>query len=180
MTGEEIRVRSLYLYVACSYAAVKLQAHVIEEIRRLKMSFDRKQEEQIFKEVGILFRFWVTRQIWENLVQEEADAKSLNFATFDLFNKGFKLPNDESHVRYGEISGRVEEVKEFGLRVCGILNQKDPELLLMLSTMTSEHWFPVILQYTKDAVEQPFEQARRFVDEMAAADKQTPSSGGSG
>lgn len=171
MTSEEIRLRSLHLYLACSYAAVKFRDSVLDELREAGYEVNQEAADIVLKEVGILFRFWTTRQIWERLVENEGDAKSLNFSLIHLFNRGFKLPRDEIGERYAQISGTVEEVKEFGYRICNALGTKEFILALKLNA-SCPAWLKAVLQYTQNAIEWPIPRVKEIVEELSGLDKE--------
>ncbi len=179
MDSEEIRIRSLYLYVACSYAAVKLKEHIFAEMEKLGITSDEARKELVLKEIGVLFLFWTTRQIWERLVENEGDAKSLNVALAKLFHDGFKLPSDERRIRYAQVSGTVEEIEQFAFTVCDTLERHDAFLLVRLAVIY-KHQFKLILQYTEDAVALSVSNIKECVDEMARRDKKMPFEGGVG
>lgn len=166
MTDKEIRLRAEYLYIACCYAAVKeITDSIIDTLKSSKIIVDDTVKEVVLREVGILFRFWTTRAIWESLIEDENDAKRFNFSLFRLFNSGFKLPKDDSGIRYAQISGTVEEVKELGRRICNALKLECAITMFEINIGIS-HWLELILKFTKDAVELPVEQIENMLKEI--------------
>src|SRR6185295_15941804 len=104
-------------------------------------------EKSLTRELGMLFRYWITRQIWERLEAREEDAKQLNLAVLRLFTNGFKLPKDGSGLRYAELSSPAEEVRELGHRITNALGMEHAPLLAELqgSILT---WRQAIVQHT--------------------------------
>jgi hypothetical protein len=113
-----------------------------------------------------LFRYWATRQIWEQLESEEADAKALNLALLRLFTDAFGLPKDGSGLRYAELSNLTEEFQELSHRITNALGLEHRPLLSELQA-TIMPLRDAISRYTRDALELSPEQLRPSVQEWA-------------
>ena len=94
MSPEEIRVRSLYLFLACSQAIEQLKDRLIATLPSAPSSVKLLLDKSLKREFGLLFRYWATRQIWRRLEANETDAKSLNLALLRLFfeKRAHKMP----------------------------------------------------------------------------------------
>lgn len=159
MTNEEINLRSEYLYLASCLAAIKLRDSIIESAN---LEEDEKVKGIVLRELGILFRFWITREIWESLVEDETDAQKFNFRLLHLFNSGFKIPQDGSEIRYAQISGTVDEVKELGRRICNSLKLECIITMFKINIGITPY-MEAILKFTKNAVELPIEQIENML-----------------
>lgn len=174
MTGEEIRLRSLYVYLGCAYAAVKYRDQgLLPILQEANVETNERVKDLVLREIGILFRFWSTRQIWEREVANESDAKSLNLALMQLFNVGLRLPKDNSGVEYAQASGTLGEVQKFGHRICKGLRGDDYTLALELNS-TLPAWAKAVFQYVEDGVNLPLQQVQEVVGELAKLDKPLP------
>jgi len=104
MDSDEIRLRALYLFLACSQSIESLKDKVIKTLPKEPVSTQMMRDLVLKRELGMLFRYWTTRKIWERLEADEASAKGLNLALLRLFTQGFKLPMDGSGLHYAELS----------------------------------------------------------------------------
>ena len=114
----------------------------------------------------MLFRYWTTRQIWERLDSEEADAKALNLALLRLFTNHFRLPRDGSGLRYVELSNVDEETLELSRRITTALGMEHPPLLAELRVVIFP-WREAVRQYTTEAIELPIDRLASRVKEWA-------------
>ncbi len=150
MTPEEIQPRSLYLYLACARAASEtaqrlVRALAVEEPRTDKI---------VRRELGLLFRYWTTREIWQALDADEASAKAMNLALLRLFTDGFKLPRDGTGLRYAELSSAAEEVNELSHRLAGVLGRLPEPFMSELSNGILP-WRDAVLLATREALGLP-------------------------
>jgi len=160
MNPEEIRIRSLYLFLACSQAVEQAAQRLMSLLPMAPAPSQRLTEQSVRRELGLLFRYWTTRRIWEQLGSSEADAKRLNLALLRLFIEGFKLPRDGSGLRYAELSTLAEEVTELGARLTNALGAVDQLVLTELAGGIAP-WRDAVGRYTSEALERP-------TDELAA------------
>lgn len=165
MKDDERKLRAEYLYLACCYAAVRFRDSILDDLKESHLKVDDNVKEIVLREIAILFRFWTTRATWEDLIESSNDAKWFNLYLFQLFNSGFKIPKDDSGMRYAKASGTVEEVKELGRRICNAL-KLECAITMFKINIGIPHWIKVVLKYTKDAVELPIEQIKAMVDEI--------------
>ena len=84
MTPDEIRLRSLYLFLNCSQTIEQLSTRLLEAIASSPESRRPLLVQLLKRELGLLCRYWATRRIWERLASNEADAKALNLALLQL------------------------------------------------------------------------------------------------
>ena len=157
MTQEEIRIRSVYLFLACSHTAEQVKNQLVTTFPHPPLSSQLLLDRLLRRELGMLFRYWTTRKIWERLESDEADAKDLNLAVLRLFVEGFKLPKDGSGLRYAELSSPADEVRELSQRVTEVLGMEHPPLLAQLQGGIVS-WRDAVLQYTSDALERPLDE----------------------
>ena len=167
MSPEEIRLRSLYLFSACSRTVNTAKEHLLTTFPSPPLSSTVMLERSLTRELGILFRYWTTRQIWDHLEEAEADAKNLNLALLRLFTEGFKLPRDGSGLRYAELSNPSEEVQELGHRITAALGMEHQPLLGELQAGVLA-WRDEITRYTKEALELPLGQISTTMKEWSA------------
>ncbi len=99
MTQEDIRVRSAYLFLACSQAVEQFKDHLVATFPSPPIASPLVLDKLLRRELGLLFRYWTTRKIWEQLEASEADAKDLNLVLLRLFTDGLKLPKDARGLR---------------------------------------------------------------------------------
>ena len=157
MSPEEIRLRSLYLFLACSQAIEQLKDRLIATLPPPPTSTKPLMEKSIKRELGLLFRYWATRQIWRRLEANEQDAKNLNLALLRLFFEGFRMPKDGSGMRYAELSTLSDELRELSHRITNALGAEYLPLLRELEAALLP-WRDAVFQYTVDALELPLEQ----------------------
>ena len=156
MTQEEITVRSMYLFLACSQAIEQFAARLAATIPAPDPSLKPALDRSLKRELGLLFRYWVSQQIWERLDASEADAKNLNLALLRLFTEAFKLPRDGSGLRYAALSSMREEIQELSRRITDALGTADKALVMELEGAILP-WRDAITKYTSDALETPLE-----------------------
>ena len=157
MTQEDIRVRSIYLFLACSQAVEEAKNQLVATFSHPPLSSTILLDKLLRRELGLLFRYWATRKIWEQLESSEADAKNLNLAVLRLFVEGFNLPKDGSGLRYAELSTPAEEARELGHRVADALGTEYQPLLARLQGGIVS-WRDAVLKHTIDALERPAEE----------------------
>jgi hypothetical protein len=157
MTPEEIRVRSVYLFLACSQAVEQVTAKLAATVPSPPLSMKLLVEKALRRELGLLFRYWTTRQIWERLEANEENAKALNLALLRLFTNAFGLPKDGSGLRYAELSTLGEELHELAHRIANAVGTEQRALLDELQRGMLP-WRDAILRHTAEALEKPLEQ----------------------
>jgi len=168
MTPEEIRVRAAYLFLACSQAVERLKNRLTATVPSATAASVRLVlERALRRELGLLFRYWTTRQIWARLEANEEDAKRLNLVLLRLFTEAFKLPRDGSGLRYAEMSTVAEEASELSHRITNILGMVHQPLLNELQGAILP-WRDAVIKYTTDALELPLDQLASSVKEWAA------------
>lgn len=167
MDLEEVRLRSLYLFMTCSRTVSAARARLLATFSSPPLSSTVMLERSLTRELGILFRYWTTRQIWDRLEDAEEDAKQLNLASLRLFTEGFKLPKDGSGLRYAELSNPSEEVKELSQRMTAALGMEHQPLLDELQAGILA-WRDEINRCTKDALELSVDQISIAMKEWSA------------
>ena len=151
MVPEELRVRSLYIFLSCSRAIEEASGRVRAAVPDSLSSVQPALDKTLKKELALLFRYWATRRIWERLGSDELGAKELNLALLRLFFEGFKLPKDGSGMRYAELSTVSEEIRELAHRVAHALGGEHPPLLEELERAILP-WRDAVLQCTAEAL----------------------------
>ena len=167
MSPEEIRLRSLYLFVTCSRAVNKCKDRLLTTLPSQPLTATVMLDRSLTRELGILFRYWTARQIWDHLEDAETDAKNLNLTLLRLFTEGFKLPKDGSGLRYAELSNPSEEVQELGSRITAALGMEHQPLLDELQAGILA-WRDEIKRCTKDALELPLGHISTAMKEWSA------------
>ena len=165
MTDEEIRVRSLYLFLACSRAVDQLAARLAATLPPGETLESAAVERLLKREIGLLFRYWATQQIWEGLESNEADATRLNLAILRMFTEAFRLPRDGSGLRYAELSSLADEIQELGRRMTNSLGKSHPPLVGELGGAILP-WRDAVIQYAADALQQPLDRLSASVKEL--------------
>ena len=171
MTEEETRIRSVYLFLACSQAVEQFKDRLVATFDAPPLSSTLLLEKLLRRELGMLFRYWITRQIWERLDAQEADAKTLNLALLRLFTDGFKLPKDGSGLRYAELSTLAEDAQELSHRITNALGMEHRPLLTELQGAILP-CRDAVTKYTVEALELPVSQLTASIKEWA---EQAPS-----
>lgn len=157
MNEEEIRIRSIYLFLACSRAVEQFKTHLSATFTQPPLSATVVLDKLLTRELGLLFRYWTTRQIWQQLEQSEPDAKALNLALLRLFTHGLKLPRDGSGLRYAELSTLAEEVRELNRRIVNAMGMEYPPLAAEVQRAIGP-WREAVATYTTEALRLPLEQ----------------------
>ena len=67
MGPEELRLRSLYVFLSCAQAIEEFRQQLGATLPAQAPPVQRVLETSLKRELGLLFRYWVTRQIWEQL-----------------------------------------------------------------------------------------------------------------
>ncbi|MBI1992193.1 MAG: hypothetical protein HYY59_06965 [Candidatus Omnitrophica bacterium] len=166
MNPEELRVRSLYIFLACSQAIEQLNARLMATMPSSPPSVKAVFDKSLKKELALLVRYWATRQIWKRLEASEPDARNLNLALLRLFVEGFRLPRDGSGLRYAELSTVSEETRELSHRLTSALGMEHAPLLKELEGAM----FPLrdaVLHHTVDALDHPLDQLSSSVKAWA-------------
>lgn len=166
MTQEEIRIRSVYLFLACSHTMEQAKDQLVTTFSHPPLSSTLLLDKLLRREMGLLFRYWATRRIWERLESNEVDAKNLNLAVLRLFVQGFNLPKDGSGLRYAELSTPAEEARELGHRVADALGMDYQPLLTQLQGGIVS-WRDSVLKHTIDALERPADELTAKVKQWA-------------
>lgn len=167
MTEDEIRIRSLYLFFACSQTVDHCKQRLTATFNDVPLSANLLIDKSLTRELGMLFRYWITRQVWEQLDANEEDAKQLNLAVLRLFTDGFNLPKDGSGLRYAKLSSAAEEVRELSHRITNALGMEHAPLLAELqgSILT---WRQTVAQHTIEALKRPVAQLAASVKSWAS------------
>ena len=173
MPPEEIRLRSLYLFLACSQGVETLKEELAKVLPAGPSSAKLMIDRALRRELGLLFRYWTTREIWERLEADEPTAKQLNLTLLRLFTDGLKLPRDGSGLRYAELSGPGEQVLELSSRVANAIGTIPPTLLETVRSGALP-WRDVVLRYVGDALALPLSQIRASVKGWAERRTETP------
>ena len=166
MSPDEIRTRSVHLFLACARDLEAFAGRLAATMPAASPSAQRVLDRSLIKELALLFRYWATRQIWERLDASENDAKELNLALLRLFTDAFKLPQDGSAIRYAELSTLAEEVRELSLRLTHALGTGPPPLLGALQGGI----LPLretVTQHTEDALSRSLNELASSVKEWA-------------
>ncbi len=173
MAPEEIRLRSLYLFMACSHVIEQCKDRLVATVPPALPSVKPVLEKSLKKELALLFRYWATRRIWERLESNELAAKELNLALLRLFFEGFRLPKDGSGMRYAELSTVSDEARELAHRMTNALGVEHPPLLQELERAILP-WRDTILQYTADALTRSMEELSLAIKEWAGRVPESP------
>jgi len=166
MTQEDVRVRSVYLFLASSRAVEEFKDHLAATFPAQPLSARLQLDRAIRRELGMLFRYWITRQVWDLLEEHEEDAKALNVAILRLFTEGFRLPRDGSGLRYAELSTPAEEAQELMRRMTSALEMAHQPMLEALQEGILS-WRDAVARHTNDALELPLEELTMKVKEWA-------------
>ncbi len=157
MTEEEIRVRSVYLFICSSQLIEQCKDKLISTLPTPPLSSKVILDKSITRELGLLFRYWATRSIWDKLSADEEAAKQLNLALLRLFINGLKLPRDGSGKKYAELSTLPEEVRELSHRMVTAVGSDHAPMLAEIQGNIAA-WRAGMLQYTADALQRPLDQ----------------------
>ena len=166
MSPEEIRTRSVHLFLACARDLEAFAGRLAATMPAASPSAQRALDRSLKKELALLFRYWATRQIWERLDANETDAKELNVALLRLFTGAFKLPQDGSGIRYAELSTLAEEARELSQRLTHALGMDDPPLLgaLQAGILSLRE---AVTRHTEDALNRPLDELASSVKAWA-------------
>ena len=156
MTQEDIQIRSTYLYVRCSHTVEQAVGRLAGTVTSAHMPSRLLLQQILKRELGLLFRYWITRRVWEQLESAEEDAKRLNLALLRLFTEGFRLARDGSGLRYARLSTPAEEVQELSHRLTNALGIEHQALLIELQEGIAS-WRAAVTQDTTDALALPLE-----------------------
>ena len=157
----------MYLFLACSQAVERVKDQLTSTFPNAPLSAQAVFERAVRRELALLFRYWTTRQIWDRLEANEADAKSLNLVLLRLFTEDFRLPRDGSGVRYAELSTPAEEARELSRRLIHVLGFEHQPLLNELYGAIAP-WRDAVNQYTVEALELPLAQLTAQVKAWAS------------
>ena len=174
MTEEEIRVRSVYLFISSSQLIDRCKDRLVATLPVPSLSSKVLLDKAITRELGLLFRYWATRSIWEKLSGDENAAKQLNLALLRLFTNGLKLPKDGSGLKYAELSTLPEEVRELSRRITMAINNEHPPLLAELQGSIAA-WRAETLRHTAEALQRPLDQLtgkiKAWAEHLPASEK---------
>ena len=173
MSPEEIRVRSIYLFSACSQSVEHCKDQLAPMVPTTSGSAKLQVEQALRREFGMLVRHWTTREIWSRLDADEAAAKDLNLALLRLFTEGFKLPKDGSGLRYAELLTPAEEVRELSRRLTSTLGAEHRPLLDELQRKILM-WREEIAKHTVDAISLPLDELSASVKEWLGRPRAEP------
>ncbi len=173
MTAEDIRLRSVFLFLACSQAIEQFRGQLAATFPTKPLSADVMLDQLLRKELGLLVRHWASRQIWSQLETHEPQATQLNLSLLRLFTEGFKLPRDGSGLRYAELSTVSDEANELGHRLTNALGAAHQPLLIELQKSILS-WREIILRATDDALRLPTDQLTASVRAWAERAPESP------
>ena len=156
MTSEEIRTRSLYLFLACSQAIEQCQKTLLRTVPALSAPLKPVFEKTVKKELGLVFRYWATQRVWQALEAREVDAKNFNLSLLRLFFDGLRLPKDGSGLRYAELLTVPEQVSELYRRLVSGIGMTQEALLKELQ-QEMPGWHTMVMRHTADALGLPLE-----------------------
>jgi hypothetical protein len=162
MTTDDIRVRSRYLYLTCSQVIERFKDRLVASLPPAVVSATPLLDRILRKELGLLVRYWATREIWRQWESQEWDAKQLNLELLRLFVEGVRLSQDGSGLRYAELSGAEEEAQELTHRIAHAIGV-DPGLVLSEVEGTILPGRDAVLRYTAEALHQPPEELSRHI-----------------
>ncbi len=166
MTGEEVQVRARYLFLLCTRAVERCYQQLLAGPTLASSAHGANGaliHKPLRRELGILFRYWATRQIWQRWESNEADATQLNLALLRYFTDEFKLPKDGSGLRYAELSTLEDEVRELSRRIAVALNVDAGPLMTELHHSIAPSREAVV-QSTIDALELPVAQLSNEIE----------------
>lgn len=166
MTDDEIRIRSLYIFLSCSRAVEQVTGRLAATLPPAEFPVKAMAERPLRRELGLLFRYWTTRKIWEQLDASEQDAKRMNLALLRLFTEAFKLPRDGSGLRYAELSTLTEEARELSHRLTSAFGKPQDALLAILYDVLSP-WRETVAKIAADGVVLPLSHLELAVKELA-------------
>lgn len=166
MTQDEIRTRALYIFVATAQVVDECRAPLLQALPEPPAAVRPLTAQALRRELGLLFRYWATRRIWQKLEAYEADAKALNLVLLRQFTEGLKLPRDGSGLKYASLSTLAEEVRELSQRLTHALGLEQPLLLAPLQSGILG-WHDQVLRYTDEALQQPLEELEARVKSWA-------------
>ena len=132
MQAEELQARSGHLCAVCLETAQQC-AEQLSGV--LPASLGRSESELrrlMLRELGLLFRHWATREIWQRLDADQASATALNQAVLRRFVEAFKLPRDGSGLRYSSLGSIGEEARELSTRLTFVLGVEHQPLMRQL------------------------------------------------
>ena len=158
MTENEIRIRSLYLFLACSQAIDRCKERLACFLPATTPSIEPLFEKLVKRELGLLFRYWATQRIWKALETNEEDAKNFNLAVLRQFFDGLRLPKDGSGLRYAELLTLPEQVTELSRRVDYSLSHINVETLLKELQQELPAWHASVMNYTEEALSLPMDR----------------------
>ncbi|PIQ83547.1 MAG: hypothetical protein COV75_06925 [Candidatus Omnitrophica bacterium CG11_big_fil_rev_8_21_14_0_20_63_9] len=166
MTDEEIRVRSIYLYLSCSQAVERYIEQLLGTFAAPPASSRLTMQHALRRELGLIVRYWITRLVWQRLDANEADAKALNLALLRLFTEGLRLPRDGSGLRYAELSTLPEETLELQHRIVNAIGVEHAPLVAELQRSTGA-WREATWRSTTEALDRPLDQLSETVRSWA-------------
>ena len=166
MSPDELRLRSLYVFLSCSQAVEQCKDQLIATFPSPTLSTKLFLEQSLRRELAMLFRYWMTREIWERLETNEEDAKHLNLVLLRLFTNAFRLPRDGSGLRYASLAMLSEEVLELSHRITSAIGMEHQPLLAQLQS-TIAPWRDSVIRYTADALTLPLDQLAAKVKALA-------------
>lgn len=170
MTLEEIRIRSQYLFLTCARAVDQLTARLAATFPSPPPAVGAVLEKSLKRELGLLFRFWASQQVWGRLDASEEDAKRLNLALLRLFTSAFRLPQDGSGLRYAELLTLGDEVHELSRRISAALGVSHQPLLGELQGAILP-WRDAVNQYATDALQLPVERLSAGIKELGERER---------
>ncbi|HEX9780833.1 MAG TPA: hypothetical protein VGB20_06445 [bacterium] len=164
MTDDEIKVRTVHLFLSCVRYVEDAAKRLAGATCAATPGSTALVERALMRELGILFRYWATRAIWERFEEQDALATRLNLALLRLFTNEFKLPKDGSGLRYAGLSGPVEEARELYHRLTNVLGEDRKPLMAEIQARFL-HWREDVLAQSHEALDRPVEELESSVRE---------------
>ncbi|MBI2174313.1 MAG: hypothetical protein HYU33_03875 [Candidatus Omnitrophica bacterium] len=132
MSTQEIQARARYLFLTCVQMVDRVKERLVSLLPESVQSNAAALEVSLRRELGLLFRYWATQQIWQRMALQEKEARMMNIALLRLFTEELKLPRDGSGLRYAQLGSLIEETREFKKRVGQLIGFEYPPLTAQL------------------------------------------------
>lgn len=153
---DELVLRVVFAFNKAISVGQKIMAHTFSKLKELKqinksndLDFTDEQSTLFSKEIAKLSLFWLTRDIWTYLVENENDAKKANILLFSWFKDKYGVEHKEIEP-YAKAAGTSEEVQIFGKNVAKIFDCCGAIEILELNSVPLTY-FEEHLKNTKDA-----------------------------
>lgn len=122
---DEITTRTAFAFNKSVSVGQKILASTLDKLKEIKkvqeLDFSNEQGELVAKEVAKILLFWLTRDIWTYIVENENDAKKANILLFAWFKEKYGVEHKDIE-EYAKNTGTSEEIQIFGRNVANIFN----------------------------------------------------------